>query len=156
MYQRIMVPLNGSELAECALPHVAAITERGGVRDVFFVRVVEPFNLTSVRGEPAFTEEEIAQLDARSKAAAEQYLDELASRVSYGTAKVHQEVLLGRTAEGLVDYALNHKVDLIAIATHGRSGLSRWVWGSIADRVLRHAHVPVLMVRAPGHPAHKA
>ena len=156
MYQKVMVPLDGSELAECVLPHVAAITERGGVRDVFFVRVVEPFNLMPVRGEPAFTDEEIAQIDAKSKVAAEKYLGELVSRVSYGTAKIHQEVLLGKTAESLVDYALNHKVDLIAIATHGRSGLSRWVWGSIADRILRHAHVPVLMVRAPGHPTHKA
>ena len=62
----------------------------------------------------------------------------------------NSEVLYGGDVVGeLVDYAEKNEVDLIIIATHGRSGVSRWVWGSIADRILRAARMPVLMVRSP-------
>ena len=55
-----------------------------------------------------------------------------------------------RSRRPLADYATKNQVDLIVIATHGRSGVSKWVWGSVADRTLRSACIPVLMVRAPG------
>ena len=57
---------------------------------------------------------------------------------------------MGSVADKLIDYAEAHEVDMILMATHGRSGVSRWVRGSIADRILRASRVPVLMVRAPG------
>lgn len=150
MYQKIMVPLDSSKLAECVLPHVEAIAKGCGVQDVVFVRVVEPFSLMPVRGEPVFTEEQVKKFDSESKIVAEKYLEELVSRLNYGSANVHSETLTGKTAESLADYADKNKVDLIIIATHGRSGISRWVLGSVADRILRSSCVPVLMVRAPG------
>jgi len=58
--------------------------------------------------------------------------------------------LFGRVVEELANFAEKNQIDLIIIATHGRSGVSRWVWGSVADRILRSSCVPVLMVRAPG------
>jgi nucleotide-binding universal stress UspA family protein len=61
---------------------------------------------------------------------------------------------MGRVAETIIDYANRHSVDLIIMATHGRSGLSRWAYGSVADKVLRGADVPVLLVRA--HPEKKS
>jgi nucleotide-binding universal stress UspA family protein len=149
MYQKTMVPLDGSELAEYVLPHIAAITEGGGVREVIFIRVVKPFNLTPVRVEPVISDEELEQLDAKSEAAADGYLDRLVIRVSYDKTKISQTTILGEAAGSLVDYATNNKVDLIAIATHGRSGLSRWIWVSTADRILRHTRVPIMMVRVP-------
>ena len=60
------------------------------------------------------------------------------------------EVLVGRTADTLVTYSEANDIDLILMATHGRSGISRWVRGSVADRILRASRVPVLLVRAPG------
>ena len=60
------------------------------------------------------------------------------------------EVLHGYTAGQIADYANKNEVDLIVISTHGHSGIGHWVWGSIAEKVLRSACVPVLMVRAPG------
>ena len=53
-------------------------------------------------------------------------------------------------ADSLADYAVNTDVDLIVIASHGRSGVSRWVMGSVAEKMVRSSSVPVLMVRAPG------
>ena len=150
MYQKIMVPLDGSELAECVLLHVETIAQAGGVQSVVFVRAVEPFSMSSVRGGPDFTEEQIKEIDSRTLTAAKNYLDQLVSRLDYGQVNVQKEVITGKVAESLADYATKNEVDLIVTATHGRSGVSRWVWGSVADRLLRSSCVPVLMVRAPG------
>jgi len=81
---------------------------------------------------------------------AEIYLKALVQGSKFNGAEVESQVKMGHVAETLVDYATAHGVDLIVIATHGRSGASRWVWGSVADRILRASCVPVLMVRAPG------
>ena len=151
MYQKIMVPLDGSELAECVLPHVEAIAKGCGVRAVTFVRVAEPVRLPSTDEGWGFSAEEVKRIESRSRAVVENYLNQLMNRVKYDGINVQSEVLIGgRAADVIADYANKGKVDLIIIATHGRSGVSRWVWGSVADRVLRSACVPVLMVRAPG------
>ena len=151
MYKKIMVPVDGSELAECVLPHVKTIAEAKGVESVVFVRVMEPLSITPVRGETGWlTEEEMKSVDDKSKAVAESYLDNLVGGLDYGNVAIQKEVLVGRAPDQLVGYAKKNAVDLIIVATHGRSGVSRWVLGSVADRLLRAAHVPVLMVRAPG------
>ena len=71
-------------------------------------------------------------------------------RVKPGGVEYRADVLVGKVADCLVDYVDAQKIDLVLIATHGRSGISRWVRGSIADRVLRSSKAPVLMVRADG------
>ena len=81
---------------------------------------------------------------------AQNYLKEIVSRTKYDGARVESAILYGRVADTLADFATKNQIDLIIIATHGRSGVSRWVWGSVADRILRSSCVPVLMVRAPG------
>jgi len=148
MYQKILVPLDGSELAECVLPHVATLAQGSQVKDVVFVRVVEPFHQPT--GDYVIDEKQIAKIEAEHKLAAEEYLKQLVKRVKYEGVSVQNKVLFGRVAEGLADFAGKNQIDLIVIATHGRSGVSRWVWGSVADRILRSSCVPVLMVRAPG------
>ena len=150
MYDKIMVPLDGSELAECVLPHVEAIAGGCGAKNVIFIRVVEPFYVpeyvyASVVG--AIAPEEV---DAENKAQAKKYLDKVISGLKLEDAKSRAEVILGKPADVLATYASKNKVDLIIIATHGRSGVSRWVWGSVADKVLRSACAPVFMVRPPG------
>jgi len=89
-------------------------------------------------------------MDAEEYSEATRYLTDLISRTRYDGAKMKAEIIKGRPAETLAEYAEKNQIDLIVIATHGRSGVSRWVWGSVADRLLRAACVPVLMVRAPG------
>ena len=149
MYQKIMVPLDGSELAECVLPHVAAIAKGCSVKNVIFVRVVEPFSLppgTAI----ILSEEDMKRIDSRNSTEAKDYLKQVVSQLKYDGINVQSEIIVGKPAESIADYATKNEVDLIAIATHGRSGVSRWVMGSVADRVLRSSCVPVLMVRAPG------
>ncbi len=150
MYKKILVPLDGSALAECVLAHVEALAQGCLVEDIIFVRVVEPVQLPSIVAEYSLSQDEVSRLDAENRLAAENYLKQLASRFHYENARIGWEVLTGKTAETLADYGTKGGADLIVIATHGRSGISRWVWGSVADRILRSACVPVLMVRAPG------
>jgi nucleotide-binding universal stress UspA family protein len=147
MYQKIMVPLDGSELAECVLPHVKTLTQGQNVREIMFVRVVEPVRRTSDAFYP-LNEKQLQEVDEESKKVARNYLDQLVARLNYGKTKINSDVLFGNEAENLIEYAEKNKADLIVIATHGRSGVFRWVWGSIADRILHSAKTPVLMVRA--------
>jgi nucleotide-binding universal stress UspA family protein len=157
MYNRILVPLDGSELAECVLPHVEAIATGCSVANVVFVRVVEPAHLpvaTEFAGGGSFSEEDAAKSrkaqDEHNKAEAKQYLNDIIKRSKCDGAALKAEVIMGKPADSIAEYAEKHGVDLIVIATHGRSGISRWVYGSVADKVLRSACVPVLMVRVPG------
>ena len=151
MYQKIIAPLDGSQLAECVLPHVEAIGKGCRARNVVFVRVVEPVPKTLVGGDYTFSNEEWRRMELEQTVVAQNYLNQLVSRINYDWVGVQSEVIIGGSvSDGIADYAVKNEVDLIIIATHGRSGISRWVWGSVADRVLRSAGVPVLIVRAPG------
>ena len=153
MYKKILVPLDGSELAECVLHQVESVAKGCSAESVTFLRVAEPVHIP-VSGEYdgyTFNAKDWQQMETELKAAAEHYLNQLLSRVKYDGIKTQSVVMSGRAAESIAEYANKNGVDLIAIATHGRSGISRWVWGSVADRVLRSASVPVLMIRAPGY-----
>ena len=149
MYKKILVALDGSKLAECVLPHVQTLVQGCQVRDVVFMRVVEPIKPV-VSSEGTLTPQEAERITESMVSEAEMYLKPLVQGSKYDGAQAAWQVKKGPVAQTLVDYATEHGVDLIVIATHGRSGVSRWVWGSVADRVLRASCVPVLMVRAPG------
>jgi nucleotide-binding universal stress UspA family protein len=156
MYKKILVPLDGSELAECVLPHVETIVKGCQVPDVIFIRVVEPIHLPTSATDlsTVYTEADAKaaeeKTDAFNKAEAEKYIEGMVSRFHYGNANNQGVVVMGKPAETIAEYAEKNAVDLVVVATHGRSGVSRWVWGSTTDKVLRSACVPLLMVRAPG------
>jgi nucleotide-binding universal stress UspA family protein len=149
MYKRILVPLDGSDLAECVLPHVESIAKVYGVEEVTFLRVVEPFHqICDFEG--CLSKETIDSIDVDSKATADNYLNQLVKRIQYDGVSVKPEVITRTPAESIADYAYKNSIGLIAMATHGRSGIGRWSWGGVAERVLRSACVPILLVRAPG------
>ena len=143
-----MVPLDGSELAECVLPHVEAFLKGFNIHDVTLVRVVEPEMY--FYGEYPIDAKILAESESARKSSAEDYLNVVVNRLKHEGSTLHAQVIVGRVAESLVDYAEKNDFDLILIATHGRSGVTRWVRGSVADKILRSSKVPVLMVRAPG------
>jgi len=149
MYEKIMVPLDGSELAECVLPHVEGFVKGCHVSNVVFVRVVE-LPTPSHYGEVSISPEIYEETESARKSEAKDYLDQIKNRLKYEGTELHSEVLVGRVADSLADYTEKNDIDLILIATHGRSGVTRWVRGSIADKILRSSNAPVLMVRAPG------
>ena len=95
---------------------------------------------------PIYREQEMASL----RAEAELSLAGTKERLSQAGLEVRVEVLFGGPAEKIVEYAMKEAVDLIAMATHGRSGFSRWVFGSVAEKVLRAVAIPILLIRPPG------
>ena len=146
-----MVPLDGSKLAECVLPHVEIIVKASDSPEVIFIRAVEPIIIPYGRemGE-VDSLKRLEALEVHEKAEAEIYLKEIASKFKKAGINTRAEVVLGKGAEALTDFANKNEIDLVIIATHGRSGVSRWVWGSTTDRLLRSIRVPILVIRAPG------
>jgi nucleotide-binding universal stress UspA family protein len=153
MHEKIMVPLDGSDRAASALPHVKALASGSPVKQVVLVRVVDPIGYpTAVRahGEFGIPEKNSEQIQQERKKAFETYLQEMEKQLNTEGLQTSSAVLEGEVAETLIDYATKNSVDLIVMTTHGRSGISRWLLGSVADRMVSHSCVPVLLVRAPG------
>ena len=150
MYSKIMVPLDGSQLAECVFPHVEALAKGCQAKEILFVRAYNPLPYPVGAGEMTLSPRELESLSASAKAGAEDYIRGAAERFRRAGFAAKGEALAGPVAETLADAIVKNGIDLVVIATHGRSGIKRWVWGSIADRLLRGSCAPVLMVRAPG------
>jgi nucleotide-binding universal stress UspA family protein len=150
MYKRIVVPVDGSRLAECVIPHVDALVKAYRPETVTFVRVVEPWVPLAKDFRLTAQDIEYPKLEAAARKAADDYLKKMADLVKYGVTKVNTAVLMGQTAEQIAEYAKQNKADLIIMSTHGRSGVTRWTMGSVTDRLLHIAPVPVMVVRAPG------
>jgi len=149
MYQKLFVSLDGSELDESVLAHVDALGRGCLVKEITFVRVVEPFESPSIVADYPIKPEEVIRINAENKAVAEEYVNKMVSGFKYEGVKIEGKVLDGKAAV-LAEYASKNGADLIVIATHGRSGVSRWAWGRLVDRIVRSACVPVVMVPAPG------
>ena len=147
MYKNIIVPLDGSELAECVLPHVHTVAKGQTAARVTLIRVVTKLHLYG-GVESRFSPEEKKRLEDGSIRVASEYLEKVAARLTEQGLKVDTLVLFGeKTIDTLADYVDKNSVDIIVIATHGRSGVGRWVMGSVAEKILRASPVPVLMVR---------
>ena len=150
----IIVPLDGSKLAESILPHVEAIAKsRGsGTIDVILVGVCEAPSINSdyPEGMAVSWEDHVEQEVAQCQVGSKQYLSDIERRLRQAGIKVKQETLVGRVADEIVDLAARTPSSLIAMSTHGRSGVGRWVYGSVAEKVLNGASSPILLVRPEG------
>jgi nucleotide-binding universal stress UspA family protein len=145
--RRVLVPLDGSELAESVLPHVQALAKQkdGEPVEVVLVGVCEPMLLPSYYPPdiPLNWDHHIA-LCKRSSG---EYLSNVVKRLKNAGVNARSEVLVGKAADAIIDFANEQAPNVIAIATHGRSGVSRWAFGSVAERVLRGVSGPVFLVR---------
>jgi len=148
MYQHVMVCLDGSEVAECVLPHAIKIVTGCSVPKITLIRVIKPLKLYG-SAESHISPEERERLEADSMEVAAAYLAEKAKPFRDQNFMVECAVLFGNVVDQIIDYTEKNEVNLIIIATHGRSGVSRMFLGSIADRIIRSSPVPVLIVRAP-------
>jgi nucleotide-binding universal stress UspA family protein len=142
MYNKILVPLDGSKLAECVIPHLETFITGLEIKNVVLVKVEKPVP-TTVRGDWQQKEEE-------QKAAAKAYLDQVAERVKPNGTKLYTEVIFGNVADSLAHYAEDNNCDLILIGTHGRTGFSRLAKGSVAEDVLHSTAVPILIIKDEG------
>lgn len=154
MYHRILVTLDGSQVGEQVLPHVKALLEgRTGVH-VYLLSVAQVIDLAAASamvypmavypGQPFDEQAERRRVEDDLCS----YLHGISIELANNGVEVSSEVRFGQPAEEIIAYARDIKADLIAMCTHGRSGIARWAYGSVADKVLRSAACPVLLVRA--------
>ncbi len=148
MYKKVLVPLDGSALAECALPELKSLAQSGCIGEVLFVNVVEDPMRGAIEGMEALN---LVEIENRLHDHARKYLADIQIKLNAENIKASSEVLRGRAAQSIVSYAKENGVDLIIIASHGYSGVKQWVFGSVALRVLHDAHVPVLLIRPESH-----
>jgi nucleotide-binding universal stress UspA family protein len=141
MIKTILVPLDGSELAEQVLPFASEIARRAGA---------EMLLLTSIQPVGVWDATATAINWEREERLAQEYLDAQKERLQAAGVKARVKRLHGDAAEGVLEAAETEGISLIAMSTHGRSGLTRWLFGSVADRVVQSAHVPILIIRPNG------
>lgn len=142
----VLVPLDGSPSSEAVLEHARWFRDRLGAH-LIFVRVVpSPLEVGSLYGVPTVRLERDSHRNQREEA--QQYLETVVQRMGEGSQET-RVVEASSAAEGVLEAARIHGADLITLATQGRSALGRMVLGSVADKVVRGAAVPVLAVRPP-------
>jgi len=172
MLQKILVPLDGSEFAECVIPYVEELCQRCNPVEIVLIQVIRPpsgRSLSDPIARPLIYDYPVLRLPdpppeintklhrtfqdqeiASARAQVEATLLPVAKRFCDGGAFTRVAVGFGRPAEQIVEFAEQQRMDLIVMSTHGRSGLSRWVFGSVAEKVLRGTHLPILLVRPEG------
>ena len=144
-FHRLLVPLDGSSVAERVLPYARRLAGGRG-SDLILVQVVTPTPIAAAMEAPAAAQI-VAEADERARVEAQTYLEQMSARLRRDGRDVTPLVLLGDPATVITNVAREHAVELIAMTTHGRTGLSRLMFGSVAEHVLRHAPVPVFLVR---------
>jgi nucleotide-binding universal stress UspA family protein len=141
--QRLLVPLDGSPMAELALREALALAQLPD-STVVLLHVVPVI-------ESVITDGEVISIDQqweRRKLDAEHYLNGICTLPEWKNIKTELVVDMGDPAEQILDVARNRKIDRIVMSTHGRTGINRWVYGSVAEKVLRAADRIVVLVRA--------
>lgn len=151
MYERIVVALDGSEVAEQILPHVAALAQKFGSA-VTLLRATTPAEALLTGSVSGADPVAGSIIDPEPTLAAErqeasEYFAALDPRLRDHGLTADYQLIEGPAAEVIFRYAAENGADLIAITTHGRGGIGRLVVGSVADRVIRHAPCPLLVLR---------
>ncbi len=142
--RRVLVPLDGSLTAEAVLPHVSALAPKRSGIEVILFRVSEPpVVLNPSRDWLRLIEEHL--IDAGK--VAEEYLARVGEGLAREGVKVSTDVAVGEAAEQIARYAGDNRIDLVAIASHGHSGINRWTYGNVARRVISGAPCDVLLVK---------
>jgi nucleotide-binding universal stress UspA family protein len=135
MLERILIPLDGSRSAESALTQVRRLLPRQKA-DVTLLRVVNPSPAEFHLGLPGSTEEKA-------------YLERIAAGLSSEGIRVGVRVRAGTPAGCILDTAREERATLIVLSTHARTGLARWVLGSVAEQLIQDSPIPLLVFRAP-------
>jgi len=152
VYKNILVPLDGKNLAEVALPYAMELAKRCGSEDITLIAAIKSTKgYKRVTGYP-LGERPVSQPVGKKEMNLQNYLAGVAQKLQDEGIKVQTKIVLGKPAQAIIFYAEHNPCDLIIMATRGRAGLSRWIRGSVAASVIRGSVMPVLMVKSPGTP----
>lgn len=151
LLNRILLPLDGSKAGEGAVPYVQELISRLGSEVILFGVVPAGQHIRTVGGLDyiLYPEQHLESV----KAEAREYLNKVYRRLKRRKGRVRVELKVGDIAREIIEFAEENNASLIAISSHGRSGIAKWVFGSIAHKVLQISNTPVLVVRAEGEKA---
>lgn len=138
-FNKILLPLDGSELAETALAPAVALAEAFSA-EIVLLRVVVPL---SIKLDPDLYQRIIDGGQREAK----RYLSGIQLRSLFSTVRLKSKTVVGKAAESILDFAHENEIDLIVMSSHGRSSVDRWVFGSVTEKTLRGAHCPTLVIR---------
>lgn len=143
-FHHILVPLDGSSLGESALQHVGILASKLEAT-INLLHVIHSFDGLGF-DIPGY---DLKIMTKKLSDSGKKYLKNISEKLKNKGIKTSSKVIVGNPANTIIDYALQEKVDLVAMSTHGRSGITRWVLGSVADKVLRESSLPLWLVRSP-------
>ena len=138
MYKSILVPLDGSKLAEAILPEIEKVASS----------MKASIRLLRVCRAHVFPGKDPTKAEVEVIREAEKYLNEIARQLTTKGFNAEIHVRYGDVADEILSHSKRNEIDLISMSTHGRSGLGRWLLGSVAEKIVRHSEKPVLLMRA--------
>ena len=144
---KILVTLDGSKESEAVIPYIEELASKLQA-EVILLQVIEPDYHIYAAGGPEYGVYAEQQMESMKKFARD-YLEEIITRLKQREVTAKAEIMLGTVAETIINFADQTNASLVAMTTHGRSGVSRWAFGSVAERVLRAGNTPLLLVRTP-------
>jgi nucleotide-binding universal stress UspA family protein len=159
MYNKILAPMDGSKLSECSIEHVAEIASGCHSSKVILLTVLKPIIIPGEAWSISAKQNEILNAEIQKEEAqiaedARKYLSVQSENLK--KAGINSDVVIlkatetSEIAEAILDYAEKNNIDLIVMSTHGRSGPSRWAFGSVTDKVVRTSSIPVLTIAPAG------
>lgn len=138
-FNKVLIPLDGSKLAERALAPALALADAFSA-EIVLLRVVVPL---SINLDPDLYQRVIN----RGQKEAKSYLNSIQMRSHFSAANLKSETMVGKAAESIINYAEENEIDLIVMSSHGRSGVERWILGSVTEKTLRGAHCATMVIR---------
>jgi len=148
--RKIVVPLDGSQLAEHIIPYAKGLAKAMD-SEVILLQVIEPVSTFHFEISPEtfdwtkYEKDHLAQAERKAK----EYLGRNERDLRSDGVKVSSALAQGKAADSILKYADDNSVSVIALATHGFSGVAKWVYGSVASKIIMSSSKPVLLVRPP-------
>lgn len=141
MYKKILVPLDGSKLAEAVLPHAQALAKSEGA-EIILLRVPVLPDTSFLARDPALASLIIKDMEDETK----EYMQEEVSKLQKEGSKVKGITREGPIPDTILEVAKETHADVIAMSTHGYSGVQRWLMGGVADKVVHSSPIPVMLI----------
>jgi nucleotide-binding universal stress UspA family protein len=146
MYKKILVPLDGSPLAEAVLPHAQALAKSEGA-EIILLRVPVLPNTAFLARDPALASMILKDMEQET----EEYMKAEVTKLKENGSKVKGITREGLVPDTILEVAEETHADVIAMSTHGYSGVQRWLMGSVADKVVHHSPIPVMLIHPFSH-----
>ena len=152
MYNKILVPLDGSKQAECVIPHVLGIAGGKKSAQIILLRVCEPVSILADFPADMLEpwDEHVKAVNTALRKQCAAYLDKVAERLRLeGYSNIKVEGCTGKPETEILNFIEKNDVDIVVMSSHGHSGPRRWAFGSVVDKVSHASPVSVLVVRSP-------